>query len=526
MELARSSLPPDLQRQLQQALRELLIALRAVLDYSIDRLEPGPSLRRRRWRTSRSPDKLDVVPSLQKRVREVPPEQRMAAIAAGVLVLSMALPWYQKSVYPGGEGEFVTESLSAFGVFTFVEAAILLVAAGVLFLIWARMEGKGFHLPGGDGLVISLAGGWAALLLIWRVFDRPGDDAPSVEVGIQWGFIVALRAAAALVVAGARVRAAHRPEPPNPAEDLDWEAAAPRPRRRASDRREPRDATAVTEVLRDRPDWDGEPPDAPGRAAAAATRTPSPTDAPGPPLLSARRAVASRAEQLTRRAQPGIRGVSAACASPSPSALLLLAPPPRGPRGPRRTLSSPHTFVDGTAVIVSRTGGVRWRTWSFQEALGNAAAPAPPGAARAPGASGFGAPRSGSCPAHPSAGRADHRRPASPPGATRDARRGLPGRRHRSRGAARRPPRRHERRRSGACARSGARGRSRSRASRWPSTRAATRRWPGSRTAACARTASTWRCAARGHRFGAPRRLATGRIRTWRPRSASAATCS
>ena len=42
VELARGSLPPDLQRQLQQALRELLIALRAVLDYSIDRLEPGP----------------------------------------------------------------------------------------------------------------------------------------------------------------------------------------------------------------------------------------------------------------------------------------------------------------------------------------------------------------------------------------------------------------------------------------------------------------------------------------------------
>ena len=42
MDLARGSLPPELQRQLQQALRELLIALRAVLDYSIDRLEPGP----------------------------------------------------------------------------------------------------------------------------------------------------------------------------------------------------------------------------------------------------------------------------------------------------------------------------------------------------------------------------------------------------------------------------------------------------------------------------------------------------
>jgi hypothetical protein len=41
LELARQSLPPELARQLAQALRELLIALRAVLDYSIERLEPG-----------------------------------------------------------------------------------------------------------------------------------------------------------------------------------------------------------------------------------------------------------------------------------------------------------------------------------------------------------------------------------------------------------------------------------------------------------------------------------------------------
>jgi hypothetical protein len=41
LDLARQSLPPELARQLAQALRELLIALRAVLDYSIERLEPG-----------------------------------------------------------------------------------------------------------------------------------------------------------------------------------------------------------------------------------------------------------------------------------------------------------------------------------------------------------------------------------------------------------------------------------------------------------------------------------------------------
>src|SRR3712207_7457442 len=49
-----------------------------------------------------------------------------------------------------------------------------------------------------DGLVISLAGGWAVILLIWRVFDRPGDDAAGVVVGVNWGFIVALGAAAAM----------------------------------------------------------------------------------------------------------------------------------------------------------------------------------------------------------------------------------------------------------------------------------------------------------------------------------------
>lgn len=198
-------------------------------------------------------------------MRTVPPEQRMAAIAAGVLVLSMLLPWYRKSYVPPGKSTFVHDSMSAFGVFTFVEAAILVVAGGVLFLIWARMEGKAFHLPGGDGFVISAAGAWALLLLIWRVFDRPGDSNPSTDVGIQWGFIVAMAAAVALIVAGARVRAAHRPEPPNPAEDIDWDPAPPRPprRRRDDERRRPRDSASVTEVLRDRPGWDGEVPEAP-----------------------------------------------------------------------------------------------------------------------------------------------------------------------------------------------------------------------------------------------------------------------
>ena len=46
LDAARGALPPELARQLAQALRELLIAIRAVLDYSIERLgeaeEPPP----------------------------------------------------------------------------------------------------------------------------------------------------------------------------------------------------------------------------------------------------------------------------------------------------------------------------------------------------------------------------------------------------------------------------------------------------------------------------------------------------
>jgi hypothetical protein len=200
--------------------------------------------------------------SALERLRGLPPEQRDAGIAAAALAFSLVLPWYSKSFLPRGQRAFVNDNLSAFGVFTFVEASVLLVAGGVLFLVWARSERKGFHLPGGDGVVISVAGGWALLLLVWRLFDKPDVSDPSATVGIQWGIFGALLAAGALIAAGARVRAAHRPEPPNPAAE-GWEEP-PRRAARRPDRR-PADQAAVTEVLGERPDWSGEPPEPPSR---------------------------------------------------------------------------------------------------------------------------------------------------------------------------------------------------------------------------------------------------------------------
>jgi hypothetical protein len=194
------------------------------------------------------------------RLRELPPELRNAGLAAAALALTMFLPWYTQSYVPEGSKEFVKRNVSAFGVFSFVEAAVLLVAAAVLFLIWARSERKGFHLPGGDGTAIMLAGGWAVLLLVWRLFDKPDAANPSEDYGLQWGIAFALAAAGALLAMGLRVRAVHRPEPPNPAADKPEPESPPRHRR-------PRvESTAVTEVLGERPDWSGEPPEAPGRA--------------------------------------------------------------------------------------------------------------------------------------------------------------------------------------------------------------------------------------------------------------------
>ncbi|MDQ3741402.1 MAG: hypothetical protein M3389_10730, partial [Actinomycetota bacterium] len=144
--------------------------------------------------------------------RALDSDQRWAGLAAIALLATMFLPWYQKSVAVGRD--LASENLSAFGVFTFVEAAVLLVALGVFLLLFARGEKRAFHLPGGDGTVILGAGLWAGLLLLWRVFDRPDVEGQGATIGITWGFFFAFLAAAALAATGWRIRAAGRPEPP------------------------------------------------------------------------------------------------------------------------------------------------------------------------------------------------------------------------------------------------------------------------------------------------------------------------
>ena len=140
-------------------------------------------------------------------------EQRHAGLAALALLATMFLPWYSRSTFDEKLHRQVGDNLNAFGVFSWVEAAVFLVSLGVLLLLFHRAEQRAFHLPGGDGTVIMGAGLWAAFLFLWRVFDRPSATGSATTIGIEWGFFFAFIASGALAYAGMRIRAAHRAEP-------------------------------------------------------------------------------------------------------------------------------------------------------------------------------------------------------------------------------------------------------------------------------------------------------------------------
>lgn len=140
------------------------------------------------------------------------PQQRLAGMAALALLVTMFLPWYELQSLERKNGVIHSHSINAFGDVSFVEAAIFLVAIGVLGMLFARAERRQFHMPGGDGTIVTIAGCWAALLIFYRVFSRP--DGHGYPVGIQWGFFLAFIAAGGLAFAGWRMRALAAPEPP------------------------------------------------------------------------------------------------------------------------------------------------------------------------------------------------------------------------------------------------------------------------------------------------------------------------
>jgi hypothetical protein len=145
-------------------------------------------------------------------------EQRLAALAALGLFVSMLFPWYSKTntVVVRDAAHATQQSLSAFQAFSFVEAAVLLVSAAVLAMLFARAERRDFHLPGGDGTIVMIAGGWAAVLIFYRLLDKPGlqgNQRITATVGVEWGIFIALLLALGLLYVGGRMRAHEHGQP-------------------------------------------------------------------------------------------------------------------------------------------------------------------------------------------------------------------------------------------------------------------------------------------------------------------------
>ena len=154
----------------------------------------------------------------------------------------------------------------------------MLVGVAVLLLLRRRAQGRPFHLPFGDGIVIAAAGAWSALLILIRLFDRPLGQG-----------MLALACAALLLAAGVRERA-RRPMDDLPEEqDTLWEE---RPARRRRPRPAPADGEDATRALA----ADEEPTarlpaqkELPGMDDPQPYEVPKPKDPPAPDDLPAGR---------------------------------------------------------------------------------------------------------------------------------------------------------------------------------------------------------------------------------------------
>jgi hypothetical protein len=180
-------------------------------------------------------------------------EQRVAAIGALLLIVS------------------------TFGPFSWVEVAIVFVGIAVLLLLRRRAQGRPFHLPFGDGLVIAAAGVWSGLLILVRLFDRPLGQG-----------MLALACAALLLAAGLRERARRPMDDLPPDQDTLWEE---RPARRRRPRRPPADDEATRALPADEEQTVrmGGQKALPGMESPHPYEVPQPSDPPAPDDLPAGR---------------------------------------------------------------------------------------------------------------------------------------------------------------------------------------------------------------------------------------------
>ena len=139
--------------------------------------------------------------------------ERIAVIGCAVMVGSMLLPWYESPI----SNDLVFTGIGAFG---WAEATLVLIAAATTFL---ALQGGGGYVPPRplrEWALFVVAGSWAALIVLYRMVDRPnftlaGHDEP---YDLHYAIFVALAGALIIVMAGLRMRPrerAKRPQAPD-----------------------------------------------------------------------------------------------------------------------------------------------------------------------------------------------------------------------------------------------------------------------------------------------------------------------
>jgi hypothetical protein len=222
-----------------------------------------------------------VIKRLPRSFNALVSEQRLVVLAAALVLVSMLLPWYSKTINGVTRTGITADHEAKLAIFvpSFVEASIFLVAIAILMLMFFRGEGSAFHLPFGDGLVVTAAGAWVGLLVFYRFIDQPAGGKTNNLVysyDLSWGIFFGLLAAAFLIYSGTRLRLARVAEPPLPGEGPDAPTVADRRARRQAERERP-GGLESQEPLRPRVD---EAPTSVAPAAAPTVRHPVRTDRP------------------------------------------------------------------------------------------------------------------------------------------------------------------------------------------------------------------------------------------------------
>jgi hypothetical protein len=147
---------------------------------------------------SPSPEPVQAPAAETAPPRGLRPAERLCILGALVVAGSLVLPWYDVA--------FTHISRTALDMFGFVHVAVLLTVGSAVALIVRATRGYVLPRPLSEGVILAVAGGWAAVLVAYLLLDRPEQLDGSTNVGLRLGGFVALGGAVAVIVGGLRVR--------------------------------------------------------------------------------------------------------------------------------------------------------------------------------------------------------------------------------------------------------------------------------------------------------------------------------